>query len=203
MRNTNLIGALGLATVWVAAMASCEKDNPGELLTTNTTAMMTGGQGGTAGNADGGGGDAGAGANGGSGGGQGGEGGAPEAPIHGCLSTTADTSKTGLANVTIEYPAGPLCVVLTAPVTVDFNVAAPPSMYRILYGVYDDGVKTLYQDDNNWTFCEGCPVNPHYCPTSPYTCGEPPAMANPLTAGVYPFFDDKSPDTIKGVLYVE
>jgi hypothetical protein len=203
MDKTNLIAALGLGVVWLAAMASCGKDDPENLLTTNATNMSTttGGAGGN----DGGGGDGGNGASGGNngGGGTAGEGGAPEEAIHGCLSTTASTALTGLANVTIEYPGTNLCYKLTAPVTVDFNVAAPASSYRIVYGLFEDGVKTLYQDDNNWTFCEGCPVNPHYCPTSPYMCTEPPAMANALPAGVYPFFDDKAPATIKGVLYVE
>lgn len=230
LRQTTLIAAVGFGTVWIAAMASCNEDDPDNLLTTNATDMMmtVGGSGGTS--TDGGGGagaDGGTTSQGGSGatGGQGGQGGEPEQPIHGCLSTTA-TDLTGLAGPhTITVPGTtPICIKIADGETVDFNVTAPAS-HRLIHGTFDT-VKTIRVPPGcldtpqtncpNWVLCTAavCTPEPHYCTlTPPFNCVEPPPTGplNKVAAGTFvdggsvgafPFFDDKDP-TIKGVVYVE
>lgn len=230
-RETSLIAAVGFGTVWIAAMASCNDEDPNNLLTTNATDMMmtVGGSGGTS--TDGGGGagadGGGAGAQGGAGatGGQGGQGGDPEQPIHGCLSTTA-TDLTGLVGPhTITIPGTtPICIKIADGETVDFNVAAPTS-HRLIHGTFA-AVKTIRVPPGcldtprtncpNWVLCTPtvCTPEPHYCTlTPPFNCVEPPPTGplNKVAAGTFvdggnvgafPFFDDKDPN-LKGVVYVE
>ncbi len=222
LTETSLIAAVGFATVWIAAMASCSDEDPDNLLTTNATMMQTtGGSGGTASDGGGGAGANTAGGSTGTNGGQGGQGGEPEMAIHGCLSTTAMDLTGDTPPHVINYPgAGPICIKINDGDTVDFNHA--PNAFRVLYGTNEGGVKSLRIPSGcndspqtncpNWVFCAGtCPSEPHYCPNSPYVCGDIPVTGplNKVAASeqvgllsVFPFFDDFD-DTVKGVVYVE
>jgi hypothetical protein len=202
LTHTSLIAAVGFGAVWIAAMASCNDEDPNKLkLTTAATMMqMTGGMGGTA--SDGG---AGAGANGGGtggnptgAGGDGGQGGQGEQPVHGCLSTTAEDRTGDTPPHIIAYPGtGPICIKINDGDSVDFNHAGDGStpQYRVIYGTIENSVKQGFLPDGclddpmtncpNWVACENmanggpCAVRTHYCPAQPYACTDP-APTGPL-----------------------
>ena len=200
MRNPprfSLAITASLIGLWsVAATGGCGSDPEGEELTTVSTGVGAGGTGGS----PTGGGDGGTGGNpttGGGGtsssGGNGGTGGMGEEMIHGCLSTTA-TDLTGTAVANIDIPGGDYCIRVDAGTGLTFSLANPPN-HRPLGGFYDGQVK----NQDAMSPIVSC------CDQSPYVCC--PAVTNPPmtlgVAGVYPWYDDKNPDTIKGVVYVE
>ena len=195
----SLILTASLVALWsVAASGACGGDPDGEELTTvATTGVGAGGTGGTTTGGEGGtGGDptTGGGGTTSSTGGNGGTGGMGEETIHGCLSTTA-ADMTGMANVNVDIPGGDYCIVVDTGTMMTFTLTDDPSIHRPLGGFYDGQVKN--QDAQS-------PIV-SCCDASPYVCC--PMVTNPpfnlAVAGVYPWYDDKNPDTIKGVVYVE
>ena len=203
MRNAtprfSLVLTASIVGLWaVAATGGCGSDPEGEELTTVSTgvgasgtggAPTGGGEGGTGGNPTTGGGGTTS-----STGGNGGSGGMGEEMIHGCLSTTA-TDMTGMANVNVDIPGGNYCIVVDTGTMMTFTLTDNPAIHRPLGGTYDGQVKN--QDAQS-------PIV-SCCDESPYVCC--PMVTNPpfnlAVAGVYPWYDDKNPDTIKGVVYVQ
>ncbi len=201
VRHTSLIIAVGFGAVTVAAMASCQQDDPGNLLTTNATDMMTtvGGSGGTS--TDGGGG---AGADGGTSsqggataaGGQGGQGGDPEPVINGCTRSAATDMTAGANPINVNLPGGPYCVVVAQSATFTFTIPAMGAS-RWMGGTVNPDTGTKLPDPQSPIYaCDN--VSPYEnCPTV-----SNPVISFPLV-GVYPWYDDFAPATIRGVVYVE
>jgi hypothetical protein len=198
MRKLTLTITAAAVALWsVAAVGGCGSDPTGEQPTTvssgsgaGTTA--TGGTGGTGG-ATGNGGSGGNATTSSSTGGNGGSGGTPEMNVHGCLSTTA-VDMTGMDPANIDIPGGNYCVVVAQGSTVTFTLGTPAN-HRPLGGFFDGQVKN--QDATS-------PIV-SCCDISPYDCC--PAVTNPPftmnATGAFPWYDDKNPDTIKGVVYVQ
>lgn len=200
MRNLTLACTAAVAAFWsVATTGGCGSGPQGEEPTTVSTGAGAAGSGAgaTTGGGDGGMGGTSSASGGGttsSTGGNGGAGGMMEEMIHGCLSTTA-TDLTGMGTANIDIPGGTYCIRVSSGTQVTFTLTDVPGNHRPLGGFYDGMVK--FPDAQSPII--SC------CDISPYDCC--PMVTNPpfdmQATGAFPWYDDKNPDTIKGVVYVE
>ena len=193
MRSWTGIVFIALGT-WGMVLVSCVADPSGPALTVAASSGATSTGSGSAGGADGGAGGATGTATTNTVATGGGQGGAPEMPVHGC-TTALSTDMTNQATVTVNLPAGPFCVRVSqgTDLTMELDV---PSAYRYRGGFYDDQLMIKLADSSS-------PIG-DCCDISPFSCC--PATSAPISLpvpGVYPWFDDKNPGTVKGVVYVE
>ena len=205
MQKTNLIAALGLATVVFAAMASCQEDDPNQVLTTNASMMANGGNGGVAGTTTDGG-NAGSAGSGNSSGGEAGAGGA-EPTINGCQASTA-VDMTGMALVNVDIPGSTYCLKVSAGTEVTFTIT-PAADHQYMGGTVDENdIKLPDPSSPVYDCCPG--PSPFVCcdaVNNETACGapNPPTCSPPFDfslVGVFPWYDNKHADTIRGVVYV-
>lgn len=196
-RITWVIGTATLSIMWLAT--SCGDDGGDELTiaSSQSSSAVTNGNGGATSSSDGSGGATTSGTGGDPGmGGMGGFGGSPPEPVNGCLQATA-MDLTGVNPANIDIPGNGYCIRILQNMTeLTFTLANPPA-HRYLGGVYDEEIQAKFPDAMS-------PILPS-SNQSPYI--NSPAVTNPpytfISKGEYPWYDDKNPATIRGVVYVE